>query len=137
MLAETHFGMLSLGGFQFQKTLISNTLQKHHPPTPLNLKESADSKIINLLNINNLHPQNPPTHRPNQTLQSLNNLQSIIKIDIRIPHSNTPSSPPQKPPHTSNPTVRHDTPPAPRYTHPTSDADKASSRPCTSKAPSP
>ena len=34
-----------------------NILQKHHPPTPLNLKGSADSKIVNLLNINNLHLQ--------------------------------------------------------------------------------
>ena len=57
MFAETHFGMLSLGGFLFQNALTFNILQKHHPPTPLNLKGSADSKIVNLLNINNLHLQ--------------------------------------------------------------------------------
>ena len=57
MFAFTHFGMLSLGGFLFQNALTFNILQKHHPPTPLNLKGSADSKIVNLLNINNLHLQ--------------------------------------------------------------------------------
>ena len=59
-------------------------------------------------------------------------LSMIIHVLIHCPHSkapctkaltqphqhqrptNTPSSPPQKPPHTSSPTVRHDTPPAPR-----------------------
>lgn len=34
MFAETHFGMLSLGGFLFQNALTFNILQKHHPPTP-------------------------------------------------------------------------------------------------------
>ena len=32
MFAETHFGMLSLGGFLFQNALTFNILQKHHPP---------------------------------------------------------------------------------------------------------
>lgn len=57
MFTLTHFGMLSPGGFLFQNALTFNILQKHHPPTPLNLKGSADSKIVNLLNINNLHLQ--------------------------------------------------------------------------------
>ena len=35
-------------------------------------------------------------------------------VRVRLPSTNTPSSPPQKPPHTSDPTVRHDTPPTPR-----------------------
>ena len=72
MFAETHFGMLSLGGFLFQNALTFNILQKHHPPTPLNLKGSADSKIVYLLNINNLRPSKSadPTARNYGTPES-------------------------------------------------------------------
>ena len=102
-----------------QRQATSESSRNPQDPYQRHCKPSPTSKIL----VN----ENTRTH-------SLPTLKSPLH---QIPHpttptrpTNTPSSPPQKPPHTSNPTVRHDTPPA-------SDADKASSRPCTSKAHSP
>ena len=66
--------------------------------------QTPTSKILvneNTRNHSLPHTQKPPAPKP-----SPNN--------YTYTRTNTPSSPPQKPPHTSNPTVRHDTPPAPR-----------------------
>lgn len=85
MFTLTHFGMLSLGEFLFQNALTFNILQKHHPPTPLYLKGSADFKIINLLNINNLRPSksadpSPETTEPQKVRQHVTMEKKLTRV---------------------------------------------------------